>query len=361
MFCVRISLSGETERELSEMNQKAETKGDLSALKRIWAVTAVAAGEAVSSVCRILNVSDESVRQWVKKLILHGPKALISKKIPGRKSRLTKSQKKEPDRIICDGPEKAGFPGACWRSPMIQTLIYNKYGVFYSVHYISQLLKNMGFSYQKARFSPDKGDPEKRRQWLEIRWPEIMKTAEEKNALILFGDEASFPQWGTLSYTWAKKGKQPVSKTCGIRKSYKVFGLIEYFSGRFFFKGHEGRLNSDSYAGFLKEVMKKTRKHLILVHDRAPYHKSRAMKDFYKKHENRLTVFRLPSYSPDYNPIEQLWKKIKEKETHLHYFPTFESLVKRVSDGLLRFQNFMQHEILSLFVFYNKLTDSYAS
>jgi len=107
--------------------------------------------------------------------------------------------------------------------------------------------------------------------------------------------------------------------------------------------------------------MKKTRKHLILVHDRAPYHKSRAMKDFYKKHENRLTVFRLPSYSPDYNPIEQLWKKIKEKETHLHYFPTFESLVKRVSDGLLRFQNFMQHEILSLFVFYNKLTDSYAS
>ena len=170
MFCVRISFCGETKRELSEMNQKAQTKGDLSALKRIWAVTAIAAGEAVSSVCRILNVSDESVRQWVKKLMLQGPKALISQKIPGRKSRLTQSQKKELDQIICDGPVKAGFPGACWRSPMIQALIYNKYGVFYSIHYISQILKNMGFSYQKARFSPDKGDPKQRREWLEVIW-----------------------------------------------------------------------------------------------------------------------------------------------------------------------------------------------
>ena len=99
---------------------------------------------------------------------------------------------------------------------MIQWLIYEKFGVEYSVYYIPQLLKNMGFSYQKAKFVADHKDPEKRKEWLEQKWPEILKLAEKKNAYILFGDEASFPQWGSLTYTWAKKGQQPVVKTSGL-------------------------------------------------------------------------------------------------------------------------------------------------
>jgi len=143
-------------------------------------------------------------------------------------------------------------------------------------------------------------------------------------------------------------------KTSGSRKSYKVFGLIDYFTGRFFSKGHEGRLNSESYTSFLKEVMRKTRKHLILIQDGASYHKSRAMRKFFEKNSRRLTVYSLPAYSPDYNPIEKLWKKIKEKEIHLHHFPTFADLKKRVNEALLTFED-LKNEVLSLFVFYDEL------
>lgn len=212
----------------------------------------------------------------------------------------------------------------------------------------------MGFSYQKAKFVSDHKDPEKRKKWLEEEWSEILKLAKEKNAHILFGDEASFPQWGSLSYTWAKKGQQPVVKTSGTRKGYKVLGLIDYFTGRFLSKGHEGRLNSEIYALFLEEVLSKTTKHIILIQDGARYHTSNAMKKFFAKHSDRITVYRLPSYSPDYNPIEKLWKKIKEKEVHLHYFPTFESLKNKVQEALLRFHN-LKEEVLSLFGFYREL------
>jgi len=58
-----------------------------------------------------------------------------------------------------------------------------------------------------------------------------------RRALILFGDEVSFPQWGSLSHTWARQGQQPTVKTTGKRKGYKVFGFIEYFSGRLFLSG----------------------------------------------------------------------------------------------------------------------------
>ena len=46
--------------------------------------------------------------------------------------------------------------------------------------------------------------------------------------MILFEDEASFAQWGSLSYTWARRGHQPEVPTSGKRKGYKVFGAIEY-------------------------------------------------------------------------------------------------------------------------------------
>lgn len=147
---------------------------------------------------------------------------------------------------------------------------------------------------------------------------------------------------------------QPVIQTSGTRRGYKVFGLIDYFTGRFFSKGHEGKLNSESYITFLKEVLLRTKKHIILIQDGAPYHRGSVVKQFFNENKHRISVFQLPSYSPDFNPIEKLWKKIKISGTHLKYFPSFESLVKTVDSMLIHFEN-IGEEVLSLFGFYNEL------
>ncbi|MBP9726771.1 MAG: transposase [Gammaproteobacteria bacterium] len=115
--------------------------------------------------------------------------------------------------------------------------------------------------------------------------------------------------------------QRPIVQTSGTRRGYKVFGVIDYFTGRFFSKGHEGKLNLESYIAFLEEVLSKTRKHLILIQDGAPYHKGKKMREFFEKHKNRITAFRLPSYSPDYNPIEKLWEKDKRKGHSYEIFP----------------------------------------
>jgi transposase len=56
----------------------------------------------------------------------------------------------------------------------------------------------------------------------------------------------------------------------------------------------------------------------------------------------------LPSYSPDDNPIEKLWKKVKKEGTHLQSFPTFEALTDKVEHALLKFAN-TPAEILALY------------
>jgi transposase len=354
----RVSLTSPTLTVLKEMLAKAEHRGDLRTVKRINAIHAIIEGYSYSVIASILNVCEESIRLWFLAFLLKGFAGIKSNKSPGRPPRLTKTQKAHLDEIITNGPTAAGYAGACWRSPMIQNLIHERFGVFYSVNYIVQLLKNMGFSYQRARFVSDHKDPEKRKEWLETTWSKITKLAKQMDAHILFGDEASFPQWGTLTYTWAKRGQKPTVKTSGIRKGYKVFGLIDYFTGRFFYQGHEGRLKSESYSQFLKSVLTKTQKHIILVQDGARYHTSKAMQQFFEEHKERLTVYPLPSYSPDYNPIEKLWKEIKKNGTHLHYFPTFQDLIDKVEEVLVTFAD-ASRKVLSLFGMYQELSNNF--
>ena len=61
------------------------------------------------------------------------------------------------------------------------------------------------------------------------------------------------------------------------------------------------------------------------------------MKAFFNVHAARLTIKQLPSYSPDFNPIEYLWKKVKKEATHLKYFPDFSHLQAEVDRALLHF------------------------
>ena len=351
---MKITLEKQTLTDLEKLVNISRSTGDLRTMNRIRAILSLIKGIPIETIASVLRVCTESIRVWFKSFVQKGVAGLKSEKSPGRPPKLTKLQRKELKEIIIAGPVDAGYIGACWRSPMIQDIIQNKFGVFYSVHYLSQLLKNMGFSFQKAKFVSDHKDPEKREEWLKTKWPEIITKAKLLNAMILFGDEASFPQWGTLAYTWALRGQQPTVKTSGIRKGYKVFGLIDYFSGTFFFKGQETRFNSASYIQYLTEVLEKTKQHIILIQDGARYHTSKAMQEFFAKHSEKLTVYQLPSYSPDYNPIEKLWKKIKEDGTHLHYFPTFEDLVRKVNEILPSFE-MCREKVLSLFELYKGL------
>jgi len=63
-------------------------------------------------------------------------------------------------------------------------------------------------------------------------------------------------------------------------------------------------------------ILAHTQEHLFLIHDGTRYHISQAMTQFLHAHRERITVHPLPSYSPDYNPIEYLWRKTKKRATH---------------------------------------------
>lgn len=348
MLAFRLTISSGLRKELDLALKSAQRLGNAQLLKRLLAVLAYADGQSPQQIAHFLKVSPDCVEHWIVAFLCYKLKGLTPKKSPGRKPKLSKDQKRQLASLIDAGPLAAGFASGCWRSPMIQHLILEQFGVFYSVFYISQLLKSLGFSFQKAAFVSDHLDELKRKEWKEKTFPQILALARQKKAYLLFGDEASFPQWGTLSYTWARRGQQPTIKTSGKRRAYKVFGLIDYFTGKFFFKTTQERLDSTSYEEYLREVLSQADRQIVLIQDQAKYHTSAAMRKFFAANKHRLTVYNLPSNWPDFNPIEKLWKKIKQQETHLQYFPTFDSLKEKVEQAMVKFAN-APKEVLALF------------
>jgi transposase len=349
----RISFSKETVKRLKQELDAAYVRGDLRAVRRLSVLVMIGERMALAVILAAWNVSQQTVYTWLNEFVTHRWDSLRYGKAPGRPACLTKSQKGQLSACIEAGPEACGYPTGCWTSVLLQDLIYQKFHVLYNRFYVCELLRNLGFSFQKARFVSDHLDEEARQRWMQEEWPRILNQAKQLGASVFFGDEASFALWGSLSYTWAPKGHQPQIKTTGIRKGYKVFGAIEYFTGRLIYQGTEERFQSDSYQAFLRYLLSQVPGKIILIQDGARYHTSKATRQFLEQHKKRLIVYQLPSYSPDYNPIEYLWKKVKTKATHNRYFAEFVKLVSSVEEALLVLAT-QSDEILRLMGVYTK-------
>jgi transposase len=334
---ISIRSTSATRKRLEKTLRQAFKAGDVTLVKRVTALLGVTRGEPVGAVATSVGVGRSTVYGWLRAFLVEGVAGLRVRWQGGRPPKLTPTQRRQLAEVVKAGPEAAGFPTGCWHALLIQQVIWREFGVTYNVQYLADLLKNLGFSFQKARFVSDHLDEVARAAWLAQTWPAWRQRAEAAGGLLLFGDEASFAQWGSLGYTWAPVGQQPVVKTTGRRRAFKVFGLIEFFSGRLFSRGIEGKFNASSYQAFLEGVLDQTTQPLFLVQDGAKYHHSAALRPFWHAHRGRLFTTRLPSYSPDYNPIEFLWRATKRAATHNRYFPAFDELIGSVQAALAYF------------------------
>jgi len=335
---IRIQVSSATVKALHTKLQQAYIKDDMRLVRRTTVLIDMLVHHVpIPVLCERWSLSASCLYDWQRTFLLHGLDSLVYRHSGGRRPKLTPRQKKRLVELLEAGPRVVGCETACWDAVLIRVLIWREFGVLYNRQYVCTLLHNLGFSFQKARFVSDHLNAATRLAWLEQKWPTILRAATRRKGLILFEDEASFAQWGSLSYTWARRGRQPEVPTSGKRKGYKVFGAIEYFSGRLFSQGLEGRFHADSYQACLHMILAQTTQHLFLIHDGARYHTSASTQAFLVVHSERITAEPLPSYSPDYNPIEYLWKKTKKQATHNKYFKEFAALTVSVEKALAYF------------------------
>jgi len=85
---------------------------------------------------------------------------------------------------------------------------------------------------------------------------------------------------------------------------------------------------------------------VVLLIDNAPWHRGKPI-DAALAENAHLQFKRLPAYSPQLNPIERFWKKLRRRATHNRLFDSLADLKRSIRASLCYFQT-MRHKVKSL-------------
>lgn len=278
---------------------------------RIRAVQRVQAGESPEKVIKTLGFARACIYNWLARYRAGGWQALRTGSRSGRPKKLTGSQIRWIYRAIRDkDPRQLKFSFALWTRLMVAALIKRQFGVKLSSTSVGRLLHQLGFTCQKPLYRAYQRDSELVKKWKEQVFPEIQKRAKKEGATIYFQDESGVRSDFHSGTTWALKGQTPVVESTGARFGLNMMAAITA-RGHMHFMIVHATVKGDQICEFLKRLMHNHKKKVFLIWDGHPTHKAKKVKECINSFNGRLEVFLLPSYSPDLNPIEQLWNHAK--------------------------------------------------
>ena len=144
---------------------------------------------------------------------------------------------------------------------------------------------------------------------------------------IQFQDEARFGQQGSITRIWAPKGSRPQVIRQGQFISANIFGSV-CPDRDFGFALILPDKDTAMMQLFLDELSLTipTGKHAVLVSDQASWHKTTKLKT-----PQNISLLFLPPYSPELNPIEQLWRQLKHGWLANRCFEDYDDIVNVAS------------------------------
>ncbi|UAL41447.1 IS630 family transposase [Shewanella inventionis] len=279
-----------------------------------------------SEVARRLNVSRRSVNDWVSSFLNQGLAGLDDKPRIGKKSRLTTKQKEQVYLFVKDAAHST--KGGRLTARDIQEFITSQYDVSYSHSHVYWLLHKLGFSWITSRSKHPKQSDEAQetfKKTLQNKAIDILPVHVPFDRVdIWFQDEARFGQQNTTTRLWAPKGSRPRSVRQQQFEYAYLFGAICPATG-----ATEALVtpfvNQDAMRQHLKQISEATAndRYALVILDGAGWHTQDVAAEF-----DNLWILKLPPYSPELNPIEQVWQWLRQHCLANRSFKDFNDIVE---------------------------------
>lgn len=329
--------SGVTKRDGRALAHETLAEIRIRAVERV-----VDGGESPEAVIRALGFHRSVMYEWLARFRKGGVAALGAQPIPGRPCKLRAAQLRTLVRLL-DGknPLQLRFRFALWTRAMIQELIWREFGISYSESAVGRLLRRLGYTPQRPLFRAYQQDPEAVQRWLDTEYPAIQRLARAEGATIYFEDEAGIRSDHHSGTTWGRRGRTPVVRTTGARFALNMLSAIAA-KGQLRFMVTEERVNAPVFLTFLKRLIHNQDGPVFLIVDGHPSHRAHLVRDFAAATDGRLRLFYLPSYSPELNPDESVWRHVKTQRVGRQVVTGPAQLEQLVSHALRRLQRLPQ-------------------
>ena len=146
----------------------------------------------------------------------------------------------------------------------------------------------------------------------------------------MFEDEAGFGRINKPRYCWCFPGFRPIVPCRHIREYRYAYGAVDPQEGESFFLVLP-YCNTPCMNVFLHGLSEAfPNDFILLVADGAAWHKSKGLNI-----PANIEIFPLPPYTPEMNPIEQIWEIIRERGFKNQLFATLEKVIDNLCDTIV--------------------------
>ena len=144
---------------------------------------------------------------------------------------------------------------------------------------------------------------------------------------LMYQDEAGFGRISKMSSCWAPQGIRPSIPSHYMREYRYCYGAVDAQTGDSFFL-IAGGCNTEWTNEFLRQVSQAyPDDYILLVMDNAIWHKSSTLEI-----PSNIELAFIPPYTPEMNPIEQVWKEIRKRGFKNKDFQTLEAVIDKLQE-----------------------------
>ena len=296
--------------DLRSAHKVARRKSAKDAYK-INVIILLGTGWTLEETSTALLLDTETLRNYISLYISGGIENLLQNNYTGRQSLLSKDKEQKLTIQLEDNLYRT--------TAEIVSYIY-AFQIKYSLSGAKKLLHNLGFSYKKPKVVPEKLDPVAQDDFIEFYNNFMQK--KSPNEVVLFYD-SSHPTYMTIGdYGWIKKGKEHYIQNNVGRQRLNISGAIDIETLDTVINMPQ-KVNAESTIETLEKVQQAYQKaekiHVIL--DNAAMHKSKLVQEYVA--DSKINLAFLPPYSPNLNPIERLWRLLRNEVLSNKFYKSY--------------------------------------
>ena len=297
---------------------------------RLGAMRLLLEGMGRELVCKIYNRSDRMVRLWIEMFNRGGIDALASKPRSGRSRKVKLERVRDLLVPVLEEPSQAGE--LHWTGVKLHGFLQERLQIALSYRTVINYLHELDYNLRVPRPWPERQNEEQRSAFLEqLRGWQADPTIE-----LWFADECGVEGDPRPRRRWSARGSRPKLPYLGDHIRANVIGAVCPATGEcctMIFDGVDTDVFQYYLDHFAQEIPAADSKRRLLIVDNASWHKSQRL------NWHHFEVHYLPGYSPDFNPIERLWLRLKADFFSDFIAKSPDELTQRLCHALTSFMN----------------------
>jgi len=295
-----------TDEEREELNRmKRQEVGRVS--MRAHIILLSDRGYSAPKIAELHNVTDPMVYKWMDRFDEEGPSGLYDRDREGRPPKIDDEAEAKIEELLESDPTEHGENASRWTTPRIVEHLRRDHGIDVHPDTVRDALRRLEYSWTRPRRQlPSPADFEE--QMAQVRQ---RISAASNETTVLFADETELKRFPPLRRMWQPVGKQRAVWVPDSNDDFALYGALDIGSGHTVTRAFE-KERSDYTIQFLKLLQTQNTGKVLLIWDRATWHTSGQVEAFLEK-ASRFETHLLPPRSPQANPVEDLWRELKEQ------------------------------------------------